>query len=263
MYEHDRLRCAMFFGLVFLSAFFFRPVSAAELVDTDGDGLTDDEEIRVYHTDPNKIDTDGDDYQDGDEIKYGFSPLTPGKRLDEVDTDGDGLNDALEIALATDLKNSDTDADGYVDGVEVYAGFNPLKGAKDRSLPRRVEVDLTTQQLAFFLNNVKLGTMPVSTGLFPNLTPKGVFHILRKRPVVHYIGPGYNLPNTKWNLEFKRSYYLHGAYWHNQFGKRSMSHGCVNIAYKDVEGLYRFLDVGDEVKVVGVTPRGLVVKAKS
>jgi lipoprotein-anchoring transpeptidase ErfK/SrfK len=56
-------------------------------------------------------------------------------------------------------------------------------------------------------------------------------------------------------LGFKPSYYLHGAYWHNQFGIRPMSHGCVNIAYKDVEKLYAFMDVGDKVVISGKTPK--------
>lgn len=55
-------------------------------VDTDGDGLTDNEEINKYMTDINKIDTDDDGLTDGVEVKNGFNPL-----LD--DTDGDGLLD--------------------------------------------------------------------------------------------------------------------------------------------------------------------------
>ena len=37
-----------------------------------------------------------------------------------------------------------------------------------------------------------------------------------------------------------------------------MSHGCVNMAYKDVEKIYNFLDVGDKVKVYGKTPLRVV-----
>jgi len=48
----------------------------------------------------------------------------------EVDSDGDGLTDAEEIALGTDPTNPDTDGDGISDGVEVRLsslGFDPLK----------------------------------------------------------------------------------------------------------------------------------------
>ena len=37
-------------------------------VDTDGDGLFDDDETDTYGTDPNKADTDGDGMNDGDEL---------------------------------------------------------------------------------------------------------------------------------------------------------------------------------------------------
>jgi len=47
--------------------------------DTDNDGLTDFEEVRQYKTDPKKPDTDGDTYLDGAEIKGGYNPLGPGK----------------------------------------------------------------------------------------------------------------------------------------------------------------------------------------
>ena len=227
--------------------------------DLDADGLIDKEETSIYYTNPDLRDTDGDGYADGAEIKYGYSPLYgDGKKLSEVDSDSDGLNDGLEIALRADLKNPDTDFDGYLDGDEVIHGYNPFAGPNDRDVSRSVIVNRTTQTLDYYLNEVKLGSMPVSTGLKGMETPLGDFKILRKVPIVHYRGPGYDLPNTKWNLEFKRSYYLHGAYWHKQFGIKPMSHGCVNIAYKDVEGLYKFLDVGDKVKVTGETPRGKV-----
>jgi hypothetical protein len=53
--------------------------------DTDIDGLTDRAEIKVYKTDPLNPDTDGDGYLDGDEVINGFDPLLPGSaRLFQV-----------------------------------------------------------------------------------------------------------------------------------------------------------------------------------
>lgn len=49
--------------------------------DTDGDGLGDREEVKVYETDPKKTDTDGDGYGDGDEVKNGYNPNGAGKLL--------------------------------------------------------------------------------------------------------------------------------------------------------------------------------------
>lgn len=49
--------------------------------DTDGDGLTDGEEVHLYKTDPRNADTDHDGYKDADEIKKGYNPLGAGKCL--------------------------------------------------------------------------------------------------------------------------------------------------------------------------------------
>ncbi len=48
-------------------------------LDTDDDGLTDREEVKVYDTDPLNPDTDGDTYPDGTEVKAGYNPKGPGK----------------------------------------------------------------------------------------------------------------------------------------------------------------------------------------
>jgi hypothetical protein len=50
--------------------------------DTDADGLFDADEVNVYKTDPLKSDTDGDSYLDGAEVLSGFNPNGPGKLLD-------------------------------------------------------------------------------------------------------------------------------------------------------------------------------------
>lgn len=49
------------------------------VVDTDSDGLSDYEEIKIYHTNPLISDTDGDTYLDGAEVKNGYNPNGPGK----------------------------------------------------------------------------------------------------------------------------------------------------------------------------------------
>ncbi len=95
--------------------------------DTDGDGLTDGEEVLKYKTDPLKADTDGDGLTDGDEVlKYKTDPL-------KVDTDGDGLSDGDEVLkYKTDPLKADTDGDGLTDGEEVLKyKTNPLNKDTD------------------------------------------------------------------------------------------------------------------------------------
>ncbi len=56
-----------------------QPEEDLTFLDTDKDGLTDDQEINEYQTDPTNPDTDGDGYSDGDEIQNGYNPLGEGK----------------------------------------------------------------------------------------------------------------------------------------------------------------------------------------
>ncbi len=82
--------------------------------DTDEDGLNDYDEIFEYGTDPLVADSDEDGLSDGDEVNvYNTEPLNP-------DSDGDGLNDGEEVnTYETDPLNQDTDGDGLSDGDEV------------------------------------------------------------------------------------------------------------------------------------------------
>ena len=91
--------------------------SGNSTVDTDGDGLTDEEELNLG-TDPNNSDTDGDGLSDADEVDAGTDPSNS-------DSDNDGLLDGEEEALGTDPNNSDTDGDGLSDADEVDAGTDP------------------------------------------------------------------------------------------------------------------------------------------
>lgn len=49
------------------------------LADSDADGLSDYEEIKIYGTNPLLSDTDSDGYSDGDEVKNGYNPKGDGK----------------------------------------------------------------------------------------------------------------------------------------------------------------------------------------
>jgi len=51
--------------------------AALKAKDTDGDGLSDWDEINVYHTSPYLADTDGDGIPDGVEVKNGTDPNCP------------------------------------------------------------------------------------------------------------------------------------------------------------------------------------------
>jgi hypothetical protein len=86
--------------------------------DSDGDGLTDDQEP-LYGTDPEDADSDDDLLSDGEEVlTYGTDPLN-------VDTDGDCMGDGEEVLgliptpcgnFPTNPLSCDTDGDQYYEG---------------------------------------------------------------------------------------------------------------------------------------------------
>jgi outer membrane protein OmpA-like peptidoglycan-associated protein len=95
--------------------------------DSDGDGLTDFEEVTKYNTKPLKADSDDDGLPDGDEVmKYHTDPL-------KTDTDGDGLTDGAEVSqYQTNPLKADTDGEGLSDGDEVLKYLtNPIKTDTD------------------------------------------------------------------------------------------------------------------------------------
>ena len=94
--------------------------------DRDGDGLTIEDELFVYHTDPNFNDSDYDGFTDGDEVASGSNPASR-------DSDGDGLVDGSDPDPITETSLADTDGDGIPDTYENHwfggtSAFNVATG---------------------------------------------------------------------------------------------------------------------------------------
>lgn len=104
--------------------------------DTDGDGLTDGEEISAGLS-PHYVDTDRDGLPDGWELSYGLDPLsTNGDNGAAGDFDGDGLSNLDEYLNGTDPSDmdGDTDNDEVSDVTEVQQGSDPTNAA-DGGIP--------------------------------------------------------------------------------------------------------------------------------
>ena len=101
-----------------------------QLIDTDGDGMPDDDETDIYGTDPNNADTDGDGINDGDELAYWGDNRN-------VDYDGDGLINLLD---------ADGDGDGVADGEKISQGFDPADPNSKPQLPSPVKIWLEAEE---------------------------------------------------------------------------------------------------------------------
>ena len=93
------------------------------VVDSDGDGLLDTEEV-MLGTDPFDADTDDDGLLDGEEVMgEGTDPLNP-------DTDGDGVQDGTELGVTE--RSDDTDPDFFVPDADPTTTTDPFDADSDR-----------------------------------------------------------------------------------------------------------------------------------
>ena len=76
-------------------------------------------------------------------------------------------------------------------------------------------------------------------------TPTGTFKLYQKHVTTtmdsDVADHEFELRDVPWVMYFKGGYTLHGAYWHDDFG-RARSHGCVNLAPIDARIVFNFTD---------------------
>jgi len=105
-----------------------------------------------------------------------------------------------------------------------------------------IEVDVTNQRILAHEGDQVVYNFPISSGMPWTPTVVGTFRIWSKLRFTRMaggwsIGDPYDLPNVPYTMYYYKGYAIHGAYWHNDFG-RPKSHGCVNMAIPDSEKLY-------------------------
>jgi len=142
----------------------------APKADSDGDGLTDHEEVEKYLTNPFDWDTDGDKLSDGQEasgllnVHYDYRPTDP----TDPDSDSDNLmDDYAEITgrayyrkgVFTNPCDWDTDNDGLADGCEKQP-LNPHEPADRVKGPRDPKIDTDRDGLSDKEENFPYKTLP-------------------------------------------------------------------------------------------------------
>jgi lipoprotein-anchoring transpeptidase ErfK/SrfK len=117
-------------------------------------------------------------------------------------------------------------------------------------------VDVSEEMLYAYDGDTLFMKEAISTGLEFTPTPLGTFEVFKKTPSRYMQGPipgvsdqVYDLPGVPWNLYFTDGgAVIHGAYWHNNFGK-PWSHGCVNLPPQKAKELYKWAVVGTTITV--------------
>lgn len=190
----------------------------------------------------------GDVDQDGKDEVIAAVHGSGGPQVKFFEAHGQEVVSSL-FAYEDDFQGGVNVAAGNLDNdqqIEVVTTPTKLPPSGRTDLDKYVEVVLSEQRLYAYEDGYLANTFLVSTGLSRTPTPPGDYYVIRKIYSHLYAGPDFYLPNTLYNMEFRRGYYLHGAYWHNNFG-HPMSHGCVNISYTNAAWLYDWTYVGTKV----------------
>lgn len=119
---------------------------------------------------------------------------------------------------------------------------------------RRVDVNLTTQQLTAYEDDVPVFHAPVATGKDGFNTPVGTYAIYAKYPrqtmAGGWAGESWYVPNIPSVQYIVGGVAFHGTYWHDKWGTGTrMSHGCINLNIDDAQWLYAWADVGTQVNI--------------
>jgi hypothetical protein len=107
-----------------------------------------------------------------------------------------------------------------------------------------IHVDLTSQTLVAYRGDSPVFATLVTTGREGYETPTGLYRIREKHKTTTMRGEDpvdgpYEVSEVPWTMYYSGSYALHGAYWHDDFGK-TRSHGCTNLAPTDARWLFLF-----------------------
>ncbi|HET9224858.1 MAG TPA: L,D-transpeptidase [Roseiflexaceae bacterium] len=119
---------------------------------------------------------------------------------------------------------------------------------------RRIEVNLSSQRLIAYEDDLVVYRAPVATGRNGFTTPTGSFAVYDKLRLQTMSGDAggesWYVPNVPWVMYVVGGVALHGTYWHDKFGSGyRLSHGCINLGMDDAEWLYSWADVGTPVEI--------------
>jgi len=121
----------------------------------------------------------------------------------------------------------------------------PAPSATDKAIVAVIK----EQRLYAYENGHLVHSTLMSSGTIGHDTVAGDYHVFVKYTSTRMTGPGYDLPDVPWTMYFYEGYGIHGAYWHNSFG-REMSHGCINLEVSEAKWFYDFAPIGTLVRII-------------
>jgi hypothetical protein len=166
----------------------------------------------------------------------------------------------VPIQLTTDsLEINGTTYLGLKDGkwikraqVRVTSAGSPPEGLKPNE--RWLDVNLAQQTLIAFDGAQPVYATLISSGKSSKIkdkdhsTPTGTWRIREKHITTTMDGDGtaagdlpYSIEDVPYVMYFYRSYAVHGAFWHRNYGVQ-MSHGCINLSPLDAKRLFFFAE---------------------
>ncbi len=111
-----------------------------------------------------------------------------------------------------------------------------------------IDVNLSEQRLYVYQGTRLLNSFEISSGAAETQTLPGSFRIYAKNKASNMMGQEYDVPAVPYVLFYDKDFALHGAYWHDEFGK-PVSHGCVNLRVDDARWIFDWAPIGTLVKI--------------
>ncbi len=139
----------------------------------------------------------------------------------------------------------------WLDSADLWIAASPSAMPAWASRSNRwIDVGITNQVMVLWEGQRPIYVTLVSTGRDglgdpqqTRSTPQGTFRIYQKHVTStmdsNIADEEFELRDVPWVMYFKGGYALHGAYWHDDFG-RARSHGCVNLAPIDARIVFQW-----------------------
>lgn len=177
--------------------------------------------------------------------------LAPGQTIVYRTGGGTGTN----FLTSNYIYNQDS---GTAEGVQITATTGKTFSVRCPAATKWIEINLSSQILYAWQGNTLISSSYISSGKDGFWTPTGTFYINNKRGTFTMYGCAgegasyecWEVPDVPASMAFTyEGHYIHGAYWHNNFGISRGSHGCVNLPVSYAWWLYGWTPLWTKVVI--------------